>query len=206
MMSAEAMPGKRSRETEAKGTQAVVGLRAMPAAEALSFLRDTRGLTTWNVRNLATSLKISAADAGHVIAILQLQGYVKPSGQDEWMTTLAGEEVSGSKPPRFTRESVEHALAGLRIRIAEVNHDSRAPYRITQAVAFGDFLSDRARVQSADVGIQLQRKGSGSADAGSAEEHTSQAAFLKSLKGKSGTLQLRPCESWMAERTHRNLL
>lgn len=178
----------------------------MPAAEALSFLRDTRGLTTWTARDLASSLKIGAADARHVIAILQLQGYVKPSGRDEWTTTHAGEEVSGSKPPRFIRERVEHALAGLRIRIAEVNHDSRAPYCITQAVAFGDFLSDRARVQSADVGIQLQRKRSGGAGAGSAEEHQSQEVFLKSLKGKSGILQLRPCESWMAERTHRNLL
>ena len=58
--------------------------------------------------------------------------------------------MSGAKPPRFTRESVEQAVESLRERIGQVNKDQRATFRITDAVAFGDFLlSDRPRVQAA---------------------------------------------------------
>jgi len=64
------------------------------------------------------------------------------------MTTPAAESVSGAKPPRFTRESVEQAVESLRERIKQVNRDSKATFKITDAVAFGDFLSDRPRVQA----------------------------------------------------------
>lgn len=131
---------------------------AIPAEEALSFLRETRGVTTWTARNMADSLKIGVADAKRVIPILELQGYVKPAGANEWITTLSGDDVSGSKPPRFTRERVAQALDDLRRRIGEINWDSKAPYKITDAVAFGDFLGDRSRVQGAEVGIRLARK------------------------------------------------
>ena len=109
---------------------------AIPADEALSFLRETRGVTTWTARDMADSLRIAVADAKRVIPILELQGYVKPAGTNEWMTTLSGEDVSGSKPPRFTRERVAQALDDLRRRIAEINRDSKAPYKIAEAVAF----------------------------------------------------------------------
>jgi hypothetical protein len=180
-------------------------LRSMPATEALSFLRETHGLTTWTAHDMAASLKINLADAKHVIAILELQGYVKPYGA-KWMTTLSGEEVSGSKPPRFTRERVEQALAELCSHLTEINRDSHAPYRITAAVAFGDFLSDRPRVQSAEVGIQLERRKPSAADADSAQEGKARQAFLKRLQGKGGVLQVRTYGNWMGERTHRDLL
>jgi hypothetical protein len=49
------------------------------------------------------------------MALLAAQGYVqRASGTDEWMTTPAGESVSGAKPPRFTRESVEQAVESLK--------------------------------------------------------------------------------------------
>lgn len=134
-------------------------LPSVPAAAALSFLRETRGLTAWNVGDLAKTLRISGADANRVIAILELQGYVKAAGNDGWMTTLSGEEVSGSRLPRFTRERVKQTLDDLRRRIAEINGDSRSPYKITEVVAFGDFLTGRPRVQSAEVGIALERRG-----------------------------------------------
>src|SRR5260370_1057215 len=71
----------------------------------------------------------------------------------------AGETVSGAKPPRFTRASVDQALAALKNRIKQSNKDPRIPYRITDAVAFGDvLLPDLARVQSAHVGIPLARR------------------------------------------------
>lgn len=177
-------------------------LPSIPAEEALSFLREMRGVTTWTARDMAGSLKIGVADAKHVIPILELQGYVKPAGANEWMTTLSGEDVSGSKPPRFTRERVAQALDDMRRRIAEINRDSKAPYKITDAVAFGDFLSDRPRVQSAEVGIQLERRRGDDADS----ETAVQRDFLRQLHAKGGVIQVRPYERWMSERTHRSLL
>jgi hypothetical protein len=52
-------------------------LRFMPAAKALSFLRDTRGLTTWTASDIADSLKISVADAKHVVALSAIAGLRK---------------------------------------------------------------------------------------------------------------------------------
>jgi len=196
----------KARTKERPDTAAVLaGLRSMPAAEALSFLRDTRGLTTWTARDMADSLKISVADAKHVIAILELQGYVKPAGSGEWMTTLSGEGASGSKPPRYTRKRVERALAELRSRIAEINRDSRVPYEIIEAVAFGDFQNDRPHVQNAEVGIQLVRRGADAA-AESAKEQKARQAFLERLQGKGGVVCVRPYKRWMSERTHADLL
>jgi hypothetical protein len=201
------MPAKRASKIkpERPGEVPVV-LRSMPAAEALSFLRDTRGLTTWTARDMADSLKINVADAKHVIAILELQGYVKPAESGGWMTTLSGEDVSGSKPPRYTCERVERALTELRRYISERDHDPSAPYEIIEAVAFGDFLSDRPRVQSAEVGIKLVQRGPDSAEANSAQEAKAQRMFLKRLQGKGGVVRVRPYEKWMSERTHRDLL
>ena len=178
-------------------------LPSIPADEALSFLRETRGVTTWTARDMADSLKIGVADAKRVIPILELQGYVKPAGANEWMTTLSGEDVSGSKPPRFTRERVTQALDNLRRRIAEINRDSKGPYKITEAVAFGDFLSNRPRVQSAEVGIKLERRGANDA---AARDGAEQRNFLRQLRATGGVIQVRPYEPWMRERTHMNLL
>src|SRR5579863_2212144 len=131
---------------------------SVSAAAAFSFLKETKGLLTWTPSDLAKSLKISLAQAKQVLAALQMQGYIKPHATGEWLTTLAGETVSGAKTPRFTPEGIEEALANLRSRIKLVNQDSKSPYKITDAAAFGDFLSGQARAQAADVGIQLVRR------------------------------------------------
>src|SRR5215471_10734048 len=115
-------------------------LPGVPAEEALSFIKDTKGTLTWSAKDLAEALKISRRDAEQVIQLLEAQGYVQRArGTGEWMTTPAGETVSGAKAPRFTRESVEEAVEGLKERIKEVNKNPRAPFRISDAVAFGDF-------------------------------------------------------------------
>lgn len=176
----------------------------MPAAEAFSFLRETRGISTWTVRDMSKSLNMTPADAKEAIAILELQGYVKPAGKDEWMTTLSGEDVSASKPPRYRRERVEEALALLSKRISENNRERDPAYTIVAAVAFGDFLSDRPRVQPAEVGIQLA--GPSPPDADSATERKAQRAFLKRLPGRGPLVHLVPYEQWMSARSHRKLL
>jgi hypothetical protein len=203
------MPRKRIQKTKVAESNAAAQksvLPSIPAAEALSFLRDTRGMSTWTARDMAKSFDISVADANRIIPVLELQGYVKPAGTGEWMTTLSGEGVSGSKLPRYTRERIDEALSSLRDRIAEINRDSNAPYKITQAVAFGDFLGDTPRLQSAEVGVQLERRGGHGGDANSAKERRAQSEFLKQLHGKGGVVHIVPFESWMRERTHRNLL
>jgi hypothetical protein len=145
---------------------------------------------------------------------LQAQGYAQPArASSEWMTTPAGETVSGAKTPRFTSESVEQALRALKSRIQQSNKNRQAPFRITDAVAFGDFLvPDRARVQSADVGIRLARRealrrdNNSATEPRSASEAQAERKFLRDLRAKSAHLNLRPYAHWMRERTHRDLL
>ena len=60
---------------------------------------------------------------------------------------------------RYTPARIEQALSTIRNRIAEINGDSRARYKVVQAVAFGDFLSDGTRVQAAEVGVWLAPRG-----------------------------------------------
>jgi DNA-binding transcriptional MocR family regulator len=192
------------RETEVRPAVAP----AISSEAALSFLKDTKGTLTWSPRDLADTLKISRREAEQVIGLLEAQGYVKRAhGANEWMTTPAGESLAGAKAPRFTRESVDHALDLLKERIKQANKDSNAPFRITDAVAFGDFLlRDRARVQAADVGIGLLRRGQTPNERPSASEAKAQRAFLRQLRGKTSVLNIRPYADWMSKRTHLDLL
>jgi hypothetical protein len=195
----------RSKNKTSKKFSAADAKASVLAAAAFSFLKETKGLLTWSLNDLAKSLKISVAEGGQVLAALEMQGYIKPHGRDQWLTTLAGETVSGAKSPRFTPESVEEALAALRSRIKLFNQNSQTPYKITDAVAFGDFLSGQARAQAADVGIQLVRRKSEGGEH-SKKEQVARLAFLKQLRGKTQMLNVRPYEEWMGSRTHRSLL
>jgi len=223
-------PRDEARKNATKGSS----LPSIPAAEALSFLRDTRGVSTWTARDMAESLKVSVAEAKRVIAVMEMQGYVNRFKADEWMTTSAGETVSGSKPPRYTRESIEKALSGLAARMEGTNRDASAPYQITRAVAFGDFFSNRTRLQAAEVGILLEErtpptrtmdqstkpKGRKSALRMTKRERLGQdieatpqtnkretpKQFLAKLRGKGGILHVTRYEEWMSARSHRKLL
>ena len=179
---------------------------SLPAAALFSFLKETRGITSWTTSDLAKTLNLSPAAARDALAILEMQGYVKPTAvKDEWTTTPAGEAVSGSKPPRYSPETIERSLAALADHLKLVNQDSSAEYKITDAVAFGDFLSRRARVQAADIGIKLEPRNRAASD-NSASEQSRQEAFLRQLRGKTPLLNLQPYAEWMSARRHRNLL
>lgn len=117
---------------------------------------------------------------------LELQGYIKRSKDNprEWWTTLNGKTVSGSRPLRFARESVEKALASLGDRIKESNKDSGSPFKVDAAVAFGDFLLGQAQAQAADVGIWLvagETKGGNIESSSSAERKRD---FLRRLRAR----------------------
>jgi hypothetical protein len=178
---------------------------SIPLAEVLSFLKEVRATASWTAKDVARSLKISAAEAERVIPLLQAQGYVEPAGDRGWLTTAAGDDVAGSKPARFTPEAVAGALDALAGRIEAANKNPKAHFRVTKALAFGDFLSGRARVQAPDVGIQLVARDGAPASAGSAINQAAEREFLRQLKGKGALLNVRPYEEWMSSRTHRNL-
>jgi hypothetical protein len=172
------------------------------AAELLSFLKEAAAPPTWTEKDLANTLKITLSQAKEAAAVLQLQGYIEPVGNTgKWRATEQGDVVSGAKPPRFTPKSVHDALAGLRDRIRAANSDPGAPYKITDAVAFGDFLRDAARVQAAEVGIRLVPR-SDAAAVPSAVDHAAALDFLKQLRGRAALLHVLPYESWMSSRSH----
>jgi hypothetical protein len=182
-------------------------LPMVPAEAALSFLKDTKGALTWPAKELAETLKIGRREAEQVLQLLEAQGYVQRSrGSGEWMTTPAGESVAGATPPRFTRESVDQAVADLKQRIAEVGKNSKAPFKVTKAVAFGDFLRcDRPRVQAADVGVELTRRGAAADEPRSATEAAAERKFLRELRGRTALLHLRPYMDWMSIRSNLKL-
>ena len=179
---------------------------SLPATALFSFLKERRGMTSWTIRDFAKTLSLRTVDAKEALAILEMQGYVKPTGSKEWMTTPAGETVSGSKAPRYNPETVDQSLASFAEHLKRVNQDSSAEYKITQAVAFGDFLSGRPRVQAADVGIGLEPRNPTAHHPHWAGERARQEAFLKQLRGKTPLLNLQPYAEWMNARKHRKLL
>jgi hypothetical protein len=185
-------------------------VQLMPAvrvAAVMSFLKDTRGLESWTSRELAETLGISTSEAGKVITLLQLQGYVKAAHPArEWFTTAEGHAVSGSKLPHFTRERVDKALHALKESIAAARKDFKSPYKLSAAVAFGDFLRGDPRVQAPDVGVLLEKRKADHEARISATESKSRMAFLKQLRGKNVPLNLLPYEEWMGKRSHQKLI
>jgi len=179
-------------------------LPSVSTSAVFSFLKDTRGALTWTMRDFQDCLNIGAKDAKQILAILQMQGYIQQKDdRDEYLTTASGEAVSGSKLPRMKRESVEEALSTIMERIAAINRDPRAKFSIRKAVAFGDFLSKRAQVQAADVGVMLTRRTPLSGNENNDEE---EQAFLKQLQAKNRFVHIQRYQAWMSGRTHRKLL
>jgi hypothetical protein len=184
--------------------QSAPQMHAIAPAAVWSFLKETRGDLSWTTERMIRTLKISAVEAANALAVLNLQGFIQPGGEEaEWITTPAGEEISGSKMARYTREKVDRALAEFAVRLKEANKDSKSAYKVKQVVAFGDFLSKQVRVQAPDVGVEVaeRKQQNNHADIPNSELEV----FLKILKGKSSVLNVRRYESWMSERVHRKL-
>jgi hypothetical protein len=189
---------------QTRTTPKLIDVPAIPLAAVLSFLKDTRGVLTWSTQDMVNSLKIDQWEAKQIIDILSLQGYVKPALDNRgWLTTPAGEDVSGSKLPRYKLDSVNEALAILEKTIKSVNQDRNAKYHISDAVAYGDFLLGRSMVQAADVGVRLVPSNGMPEESASSRQTVD---FLKQLRHKSALIQLRPYEPWMSIRSHRKLV
>lgn len=178
---------------------------SLPPAAFFSFLKDTRGVTAWSLDDFRKTLGLTTAAARQALAILEMQGYIH-SHAGEWMTTPAGETVSGSKFPRFNLATLERSLASFAEHIRRVNADRAAPYKIVEAVAFGDFLTSRTPVQAADIGISLVPRNSSDVAARAPAQERSQRAFLKHLRGRTPLINVLPYARWMSQRSHRDLL
>lgn len=175
------------------------------AAAALNFLKETKGALTWTTQAFARGVGINVGVAGAALAVLQMQGYVKPGEhQDEWMTTVDGDAVSGGTSPRFSAAAVRQALDDLRARIKAVNQNTKAEFRVASAVAFGDFLADESRAQAADVGIELVSRGASKTR--KPKPRARERAFLKLLRGGKQLVRLVRFEPWMKERAHLRLI
>jgi hypothetical protein len=195
---------KTSKQPAKKSSARPGAIPAVPIEAVFSFLRGTKGTSSWTRQDFAGTLKISFADAAKILPVIQMQGYINPY-HDEWVTTTAGEDVSGARPPRFSPEKVEEALAELRERIKATNQNSKSAYKITEAVAFGDFLQSKPRVQPAEVGIRLELRKVKRGES-SAKQHAGERAFLRELRAKAATVNTLPYAEWMSSRTHRRLL
>ncbi len=179
--------------------KATHSLSPVSAEAAFSFLKEMKGESTWTLRDLSKTLNVRLPQAKQIATMLEIQGYARQFKGNEWMTTVSGEQVSGAKAPRFTRESVEEALDALRERIAAINKDAKSAFTIAEAVAFGDFLDKRSRAQAADVGVRLERRGQGGSE-------TTEREFLRQLRNKSQMINLVRFGEWMAARKHRALV
>ena len=175
----------------------------LEAAAAFSFLKQTRGLSSWTEDDMSRVLRIGKRDAKSAAELLAAQGYVQKGSSGEWFTTPAGYSVSQSTAPRFERASVEKTVNELRERIAAYNADRKAEWRVTDAVAFGDFMMDEPRVQPADVGIRAEPK---KPPRGGKPEKREERAVLAALRARSQHIHFRPFEQWMTRRSHLDLL
>jgi hypothetical protein len=179
----------------------------VPAAQVMSFLRDVHSSLTWTEQDFAELMNVSKDQTKAALGMLQLAGYVEPVEKPRWRTTDQGRQIAGGKTPRFTSESMEKALGELQERITLLNSDQSVTYRVTRAVAFGDFLGDRVRVQAAEVGIELQPRASGETDKReSVTSRSQEKALLKRLQGHSTPLRVQQYEPWMSNRSHRDLM
>jgi hypothetical protein len=172
----------------------------IPIAAVFSFLKDMRGALTWSEKDLIATLKVAQKDAGTILVLLQMQGYVQKTENGEWLTTAAGEIVCGSKSPRFSLANVDHALTALSARIANMNRDSHSDFKISKAIAFGDFLNRPAKCQAADVAVELRPR-----VAGSDLDRTNERKFLRRIAAASRFLRVQPYQEWMTGRSHRRL-
>ena len=174
---------------------------SIPIAAVFSFLKDMRGRLRWSEQDLIATLKVTRTDASKILMLLQMQGYVQKTESGEWLTTASGESVSGSKSPRFKPANIEQALSALSARLTDINGEAHSRFKISKAIAFGDFLCGQAKCQAADIGIELRRR-----VPGKGRDKTEERDFLKQIAAKNRLLHLQPHEEWMSQRSHRRVL
>ncbi len=179
--------------------QAALATASAPAV--ISFLKEFSAAPPWTAKDIARVLNVPDADAKSAIAMLQAAGYINPASGGGWVTTEQADIVSGAKSPRFNRSSVESAISALLDRVRAWNAAHPSGMNVARVIVFGDYLSDRNRLQAAEIGVEFAHGG----ERGAAEHEAEQQA-LKELKGRSAMLNVHLLEAWMLARTHRVLM
>jgi hypothetical protein len=171
------------------------------APAVISFLKEFSAAPPWTADDMARALNIPEAEAEAAIPILQAAGYIEPAATGgRWIATEQADAVSGAKQPRFVRLAIEKAIAGLLDRVREWNAAHRSGTKVARVVLFGDYLSDRDRLQAAEIGVEFVQ----GREEGAAEKDAERQA-IKELKARSAMLNLRVLEPWMVARSHRAL-
>src|ERR1700758_530485 len=77
---------KKTAKRPAKNSSVRAGaIPAVPIEAVFSFLKGTKGTSSWTKQDFAGTLKISLADAAKILPVIQMQGYINPY-HDEWVT------------------------------------------------------------------------------------------------------------------------
>jgi hypothetical protein len=178
------------------------GTTGPEAPAVISFLKEFSAAPPWASEDMARALNISEVEAKAAIPILQAAGYIEPAATvGRWVATEQANAVSGAKQPRLVRAAVEKAIAGLLDRVREWNAAHRSGIKVVRVVVFGDYLSDRDRLQAAEIGVEF----ADGSEEGAAEKDAEHQA-IKELKARSAMLNLSLLEPWMIARSHRVLL
>ena len=178
------------------------------APALLSFLKQVAADPSWDAKRVAQILEVKSAEGSQIIAALEMLGYAEAVAgkKGTWRNTASGNAVAGAKPARFKRQSVLDALAELRDRAKQMNADAATSFRVSEIVAYGDFLDEKTKAQAADVGVGLTPKKRDGEEIGTAAEHQREVDVLAALRGKSTMLHLRLIEDWMRRLRHRDVL
>ena len=190
---------RRSSDGETAASSAPAGSASAPAV--VSFLKEFSAAPPWTAKDLAGALNVAESEANAALPMLEAAGYVQRTSGGRWMTTDQADAVSGAKEPRFTRASVDKAVSGLIDRVRAWNAEQRRGTKVARMIVYGDYLSERERVQPAEIAIEFEHSG----DRGAAEQAVENEA-VKGLKARSAMLNTHLLEPWMAGRSHRVLL
>jgi hypothetical protein len=109
------------------------------------------------------------------------------------------EHPADGKRLRLWRVIVQ-GLTALRTRIKCNNADRQATFRVTEAVAFGDFMLKRPLAHAADVGIALTKNGR------SPTPRAAESALFKHFCGRQDFLHLTHYQPWISARLHQSLI
>ena len=199
---------KTSGSEKEPNSSAASAIPDISAPALLSFVKQVSVEPHWDAKRLADVLNIKHSDVSQMAATLEMLGYAEQVSETKglWRNTPAGNTVSSAKPPRLNRDSVLDALEQLRVRVEQINANPESRFRVTELVAYGDFLDEHPKVQAADVGVGLELRSERRSASDSSIEKKSEEQVLSDLRAKSTLVHLHRMEDWMRRRSHRDVL
>jgi predicted nucleotidyltransferase len=129
------------------------------AIQIRNFLRRYSGGMTFSRAAVGEFFSLTDEEAKQLIQGLETHGLIcwdKRTRAEWYLTTPEGNRLANASAARpITRATAKKALDGLLQRIEVINRDPQFPFRVSAAVVFGSYLSDKDRLGDVDVAIQL---------------------------------------------------